>query len=154
MPRMGKVRRDDDGKLYADGRMVKTPIHREYEHACQFWSLNYRKSLQELRMQIKDRREHLELHKKTFALKVEYYFLINPGVLLTANNKPNQKDVDNFIKPTQDNLFNILEIDDKYCFQVAAHKIAGEPREFNSVLIHITETTMETKTQVFKKLGI
>lgn len=154
MPVMGKVKRGKRGNLYAQGRMVKTATFREYETACTYWQLKYQKGLDRLREEIKQRKDLLESQGKTFALKVEYFVLINKHEITDKNNRPLRNDVDNRLKPAGDNLFRILGIDDKYCFSLSIEKAIAPQNQLNQMIVKITETQAHDKNYIFTQLRI
>lgn len=148
MPIMGKIKFNKRGKPYAQGRMVKTPHHHDYTAACLAWSLHYQAGLGKFRTELLMKRRACEEQKKTFALKVEYFFFMHRSKLLTVNAKPEQLDVDNRIKPCQDNLMQILNLDDKHIFSVTAEKVCILDSDKERVMISISEFTPRSGTQV------
>lgn len=101
------------------GRMIKTPQHRAYEQECLMWRLKNQTLVNEAKILFKD----LEFKESILVLRVEIEIFINKSKLLTKQNRPKKIDTDNFQKPLIDNLFKLLEIDDKYIFASTIEKI-------------------------------
>lgn len=154
MPVMHKIRKRKNGKLYATGVLAKTPEHRNYESTCQLWALSYQGGLSKLKAEITQRTQHLRKHKRDLILEVEYFILLPRHVVLTINNLCERVDSDNYLKPTKDNLFKILNLDDKCVFKDSIQKVAIDDDQKPCVIIAVKEYKPLTSSSVKSSLGI
>lgn len=149
IPVAGKLKWKGKGKPYATARMVKSTEHRQYETDCQLWALKYKRGLCALREEIIKTKQLMEKEKLSFSLKMEYFIFLAPD----QYNSVEHKDVDNFIKPLQDNLAKILNIDDRHIFQITAEKVLiDDPNQKPCAAIRITRSQMRYSTEVMNML--
>jgi len=152
IPVMGKIKYDKKGKPYATGRMVKTYEHLDYTADCVSWSMRYRDGLAKFKYELLTERRKREALRETFALKVEYFFLMKRSKIITLAGKPEENDVDNRIKPCQDNLFRILNVDDSHVFPVYAEKVSIPDNEKERVIIRISSVKARTGAEITEML--
>lgn len=152
MPVMSKIKYNKKGKPYATGRMVKTYEHLGYTSACISWSMGYKNHLAKYKYELLTQRRKSEALKEPFALKVEYFFFMHRSKIITLAGKPEENDVDNRIKPCQDNLFKILNIDDSHVFPVYAEKVSIPDNEKERVIIRISSFKARTGEEITKLL--
>lgn len=149
-PVMGKIKWKD-GKPRAEGRMVKTDQHREYESECAVWELSHMKGLNEIRNEIFLRTKELKKFQSHLTLRVQMFSVFQHHRIYAENGEILSMDTDNRCKLAQDKLFKILNIDDKVVFKNEIQKVAGAR---NYMIIKISEYEPLKETDVKKLLGI
>lgn len=151
MPVIGKVKFNKFGKPYGSGRLVKTKEHKDYEAECQIWALRYQTGLRKLKEEILMAKRQAEANKQPYALKAEYFIMLHKDKVLGSGNQPSQTDTDNFLKPLQDNLFKILNIDDRYVFRAEPEKVyIDQPDQRECVIIRITSHEPRSSSQIIQ----
>lgn len=154
MPVFGGTKINKKGKHYNHGRLVKTQSHIDYSVACDVWAARYKSGLKDLCESIRKRRDELESSGRVFALDVTAYLVFNREYVLTKSNIPKKVDADNFSKALQDNLFRILQLDDKYSFSPTIEKVIGSTSSKNYVVLSIKEKSPENVSSLAIRLGI
>lgn len=157
MPVPGKPKRGKNGHTYRVGRLVKTKEARHFEELCVLWSLQNRDKLAKVKHNLLEVQRQCEARKERFALKVECFFAFEESRIFTVNNKNEQLDADNRLKPTLDGLKLVLGIDDKAFFHASCEKVATHSKDLECAIVKIslmrprtlTEITQQTSQKVF-----
>lgn len=143
IPVIGK-RSSKNGKTYLKGRLVKSKIHSNYQELCQYWALQNRKFVSDASNALLIQKRTREINKQPFALKIDCFFVFHSERIFTVNNKCEQIDTNNRIKPVLDALVKVIGIDDKHYFGGNCEKVTTNSKEFECSLIRIS--MMEPRT--------
>jgi len=138
MPIAGKLKFNKFGKPYRQGHLVKTKHHKQYQEVCLFWANRNRESIEKIKTYITMMKNHSEKQKQRFALKIECFHAFEESRLFTVNNKNEQLDADNRLKPTMDAITKILGIDDKIYFHASSEKVTTHSKESECAMIRIS----------------
>lgn len=149
-PVMGKIKWRD-GKPKAEGRLIKTDEHKDYEVACTLWELSHMRGVNEIRNEIILRIKNLKKSDKHLTLKVQMFSVFEEHRIFTSKGEICPMDTDNRCKLAQDKLFKILNIDDKLVFKNEIQKVVGSS---NYMIIRISEYDPISEEHVKKLLGI
>jgi Holliday junction resolvase RusA-like endonuclease len=148
LPVAGKLKYNKFGKPYRQGHLTKSKVFKDYENRCQVWALQNKRSLQPIIDQLHDLKFKSEFIKQPFAIRADVYFAFEHSRLITVNNKVEQLDRDNRLKPLQDMLGKILGIDDKHVFSGICEKVTTTSRDLECAVIRMELMTPRTLDQV------
>lgn len=152
MPVVGRVKRNKFGKLYGQGRLVKTTVHKKYDSDVTLWVLKHSKQIEAFKEEVFMAMKAKEARKDPYALCVDMFFCFHRDRIFTVNNKLGRLDRDNRIKPMQDQLSKIIGLDDKYVFSGIAEKVSCENEEDECTILRIREFKPRTKNQILSTI--
>ena len=110
---------------YRTGRLIHTPVYRNWKSHIQFYKASNRGQLVYAQKMLTD-----YVNKNKFpALKVDCYHCFSITDLWTKNGKPKQIDGNNRIKGALDAVSWLIDVDDKYFFEGDSAKIIGNNKD-------------------------
>ena len=148
IPIAGKLVRNKYGKLYRQGRMIKSNEAKVFDQMCHYWALQNSGNLSVIKNELKKIKMLAELKREPFALKVECFVVFEYGRIFTVNKKAEQLDADNRLKKTLDGLKIVLGIDDKTFFSSSCEKVTTHSKELECAMIRISLMRPRTREDI------
>lgn len=134
------------------GRMVKTKHHRQYIDLCILWGRSNQKAVTDISMKLRHMKLEAEMQKVRFCLEVHCMFAFEQSRLFTVNNKNEQLDADNRLKPCLDGLKEVLGIDDKIYFRASSEKVTTYSKESECTIIKIAQMRPRTLAELYQEI--
>lgn len=130
------------------GRLVKSPVHREYTGKWQMWALRNRATFEPIKAHLHDIVKRMEVLKRPVAFQVDCFFAFEHSRIFTLNGKIQQLDANNRLKPALDGLVSVLDIDDKYFFAGNCEKISTPTKDSECSMMRIVPMKPRTLQEV------
>lgn len=130
------------------GRLVKTPIHREYRDRCILWAAQNRLILEAIKNRIHNYHAKAEAKYGHSAFQVDCYVAFDHSRVFTLKNTLQEIDANNFLKPLLDGLVEVLGIDDRAFFAGNCEKITTMSKANECSLLRISPMKPRTLQEI------
>lgn len=129
------------------GRLVKSKIHRQFMEDCHIYRLRNHVQVRKMEDALKNLKLQCEQEGRTFALRVDAYFVFHVE-RIQAN------DANNRLKPVLDGLVRILDVDDRFYYAGECEKIITTQRNLECAIIRISPMTPRTLEQLKAQIAL
>lgn len=108
---------------------------------CHLWRAQNSKAVEIMKNQLREKIYKCKAENKTFALKVDAFFVFHVERLL-------QNDANNRLKPALDGLVEVLEIDDKHFYSGLCEKVSTDSKEKECTILRISQMTPRSREEI------
>jgi hypothetical protein len=113
-----------------------------FQTKCQLFKMRHRVELEEYKQTL------LSWIKDGNVIVMDSYCVFEQQRIWTKDGNPKQIDADNFRKALQDMVFNILGIDDKYCFRGNIEKVTCIDKDLECSIVGLRPAKPRTLEQI------